>query len=103
MVGQIQSFEPSGCIAAAATTTTQSVLLPPGGDTIVIDNAGGDFCFVNFGGSAVIATGAPNPSFPIPAGQHRQFACPATVTSVGVIMNSGTGTIFFTRGDGTAI
>jgi hypothetical protein len=103
MAGQIQSFRPSGCVAAAATTTTQSVALPIGGDTVVIDNAGGDFCFVNFGGSAVIATGAPNPSFPIPAGQHRQFACPATVTMAGVITNSGTGTVFFTRGDGTAI
>lgn len=103
MTGQIQSFRANGCVSAAATTTSQDVTLPSGGDTIVVDNAGSDFCFVNFGGSAVVATGAPNPSLPVPAGQHRQFACPVTVTTVGVIMNTGTGTIFFTRGDGTAI
>jgi hypothetical protein len=103
MAGQVQSFRPSGCVSAFATTNSQNVTLPPGGDTIVVDNAGGDYCFVNFGGSAVVATGAPNPSFPIPAGQHRQFACPMTVTTAGVIMNTGTGTVFFTRGDGTAI
>lgn len=103
MAGQVQSFRPSGSVSAAATTTTQSVVLPAGGDTVVVDNAGNDFCFVNFGGSAVVATGSPNPSFPVPAGQHRQFACPRTVTAAAVIMNSGTGTVFFTRGDGTAI
>jgi hypothetical protein len=103
MAGQVQSFRPSGCVSASATTASQVVALPPGGDTVVVDNAGSDFCFVNFGGSAIVATGAPNPSFPVPAGQHRQFACPATVTAASVIMNSGTGTIFFTRGDGTAI
>jgi hypothetical protein len=103
MAGQIQSFRPSGCVSVSATTTSQTVNLPTGGDTVVVDNAGGDFCFVVFGGTAVVATGSPNPSFPVPAGQHRQFACPTTVTMAGVIMNTGTGTVFFTRGDGTAI
>lgn len=103
MTGQIQSFRPSGCVSATASTTSQDVALPAGGDTVVVDNAGSDFCFVNFGGSAIVASGAPNPSFPVPAGQHRQFACPITVTTAGVIMNSGTGIVFFTRGDGTAI
>jgi hypothetical protein len=103
MTGQVQSFRPSGCVSAAASTTSQDVALPAGGDTVVVDNAGSDFCFVNFGGSAIVASGSPNPSFPVPAGQHRQFACPITVTTAGVIMNSGTGTVFFTRGDGTAI
>jgi hypothetical protein len=103
MTGQIQSFRPSGCVSINASTTSQDVTLPAGGDTVVVDNAGNDYCFVNFGGAAIVASGSPNPSFPVPAGQHRQFACPITVTTAGVIMNSGTGTIFFTRGDGTAI
>lgn len=103
MTGQVQAFRPSGCVSIAATTTSQDVTLPTGGDTIVVDNAGSDFCFVNFGGAAVVATGSPAPSFPVPAGQHRQFACPGLVTTAAVIMNTGTGTVFFTRGDGTAI
>jgi hypothetical protein len=103
MTGQVQAFKPSGCVSAAATTASQDVTLPTGGDSIVVDNAGSDFCFVNFGGAAVVATGSPSPSFPVPAGQHRVFYCPYSVTTVAVIMNSGTGTVFFTRGDGTPI
>jgi hypothetical protein len=98
MTGSVSPFQAANVISISASTTSASAALPPGGDEVLITNACADYVFIAFSG---VATSAP-PCSVIPAGQRRLFSAPPTVTTISVLANSGTGTVFVERGSGTA-
>ena len=95
----LEAFKPAGTVVVAATTSNVSTTLPSGGQSVLITNAASDYAFVRLGVAGEAATLT---DFPVPSGASRLLFREDTVTTVHVILNSGTGTVFATVGRGSA-
>lgn len=98
-IGTAQPFQPSYTLSIAASTTAASQALPAGGASVLVTNAANDYAFVRLGIASQAAT--PNDT-PVPAGARLLLHAPPTVSAISVLLNSGTGTVFVSRGIGTA-
>lgn len=98
-VGAVQPFQPSYTISLAASTTAISKPIPAAGTSVLVTNAASDYTFVRLGSPGVIATST---DIPVPAGARLLLHAPEPVNAISVVLNSGTGTVFVSRGTGTA-
>lgn len=98
-VGAVQPFQPSYTISLSASTVATSSDLSAGGSSVLVTNAAADYAFVRLGSTGISAT--PNDT-PVPAGARLLLHAPEPVTVISVILNSGTGTVFVSRGTGTS-
>jgi hypothetical protein len=97
-VGATQPFRPAGTAAAAASTTAATVALNGGGGALLIYNAASATAFFRLGGaSGLTATMADTP---VPPGGQMLVDAGPFVSNAAVILSSGTGTVYFTLGDG---
>jgi len=96
--GANQPFRPAGTAAAAASTTVTNVTLNGGGGAILIYNATSATAFFRLGGaSGLTATAADTP---VPAGSRMLVDAGPFVSNAAVLLSSGSGTVYFTLGDG---
>lgn len=98
-VGAVQPFQPSYTVPLSASTVATSSNLSPGGTSVLVTNAATDYAFVRLGSAGISAT--PNDT-PVPAGARLLLHAPEPVTVISVVLNSGTGTVFVSRGTGTS-
>lgn len=98
-IGSVQPFQPSYTIAIPASVTAVTQVLPQGGSSILVTNAGADYAFVRLGTIGVLATTS---DMPVPAGSRLLLHAPDYVSAISVLLNSGSGTVFVSRGNGTA-
>ena len=98
-VGTVQPFQPIYTLAIPASVSPVAQSLGPGGTSVLVTNAASDYVFVRLGGTGVVATST---DIPVPAGGRLLLHAPEPVTAVSVLLNSGTGTVFVSRGNGTA-
>lgn len=97
-IGATQPFRPAGTVAAAASTTVTNVTLNGGGGAILIYNAAAATAFFRLGAaSGLTATTADTP---VPAGCRMLVDAGPFVSNAAVILSSGSGTVYFTLGDG---
>lgn len=99
MSGTVQPFQPSYTISLAASTAATGKAIPAAGSSVLVTNAASDYAFVRLGTSGVVAT---QTDVPVPAGARLLLHAPVTVSAISVLLNSGTGTVFVSRGTGTA-
>ena len=96
--GANQPFRPAGTAAAAASTSVTNVTLSGGGGAILIYNATAATAFFRLGGaSGLTATTADTP---VPAGSRMLVDAGPFVSNAAVLLSSGSGTVYFTLGDG---
>ena len=93
--GRIAPFSPSSTTILAASTTASSGTVAAA-DALLVYNAAAATAFVSLGGSASTA------STPVPPGARQLFASNPFVTTVSVMLASGTGNVYVTAGSGTA-
>jgi hypothetical protein len=96
------AFSPIGnSITVAATTTSVDTALP-GSDapaaSLRVINASAAVAAIRYGAGAQTAVLATD--LPVNAGSTEVFNIPVGVTNVAVILASGTGNVYFTRGGG---
>lgn len=97
-IGANQPFRPAGTAAAAASTTATSVALNGAGGALLIYNAASSIAFFRLGGASVpMATTADTP---VPAGARMLVDAGPFVSSAAVVLSAGSGTVYFTLGDG---
>ncbi len=97
-VGANQPFRPAGTVAAMASTTVANVQLNGGGGAVLIYNAAPSTAFFRLGGaSGLTATVADTP---VPAGARMLVDAGPFVSNAAVVLGSGSGTVYFTLGDG---
>src|SRR3954447_3752783 len=94
-----QPFAPSGTVTLAALATPVNALLTGAGESALVYNATGAIAFVRFGADLTVSAALTD--FPVPAGGTRMITCGSVVQSVAVILSSGTGSIYVSRGAGT--
>ncbi len=98
-VGNVQPFQPAYTVSLAASTTAIGQVLAPGGTSVLVTNAASDYAFVRLGTPGILATPI---DVPVPAGARLLLHAPETVSAISVLLNSGSGTVFVSRGSGTA-
>ncbi|MGA9865713.1 MAG: hypothetical protein WBQ75_04655 [Acetobacteraceae bacterium] len=98
-VGAVQPFQPSYTLSLTVSTTAVTKTLPPAGTSVLVTNAASDYTFVRLGTPGVLATAN---DIPVPAGARLLLHAPEPVGAISMLLNSGTGTVFVSRGTGTA-
>lgn len=99
-MGSTQPFRVTGTVTLAATTTSAQAALMGLGSSAVIYNASADVAFVEFGPSGAVT--ASLASFPVPPGGRALVYIGPMTSGVAVILSTGTGAVYVSRGDGDA-
>lgn len=85
-------------VISASTTAASATLARAKDQTVVVSNPiSGSVCFVKFGAAGVVATNAATAVLP---GHSRIFTVLEAETTISVILDTGTGTIYASCGDG---
>lgn len=92
-------FRPAGTVSVAASTTAEAAALVSGGSSILVFNDSGAVAFIRFGMNTGVAASASDT--PVPAGARMLLDAGTLVTHASALLASGTGTVYFTRGDGS--
>jgi hypothetical protein len=99
-VGSVNPFKPLGTITLAASTTPASATLPLTGDSLRIVNTTSAIAYIALGkGTATATTG----SYPVPPGAAALIAAGPYIDAVAVVLESGSGSVFVTVGEGTQV
>jgi hypothetical protein len=98
-IGSTLPFRPAGTVALGATATSASIPLAGGGDSVVVTNTTTSLAYVRFGADpSVVATAADMPVLP---NSRIMLGINTLITNVAALLASGSGTMLFTRGDGS--
>jgi hypothetical protein len=99
--GSISPFRPSGTVSLVSGTSSAAVQLAGGGETVLVTNTAASLAYIKFGGDlTVLATTADMPV--LPASRVLLTVNPL-IQTVACMLTSGSGTVLFTRGDGSLI
>ncbi len=96
--GSTQPFRPAGTVSLSASTTPATVALAGGGSAVLIYNASAATAFVRLGAAAGLLAAAIDT--PVPAGGRMLIDGGPFVNYASAILSGGTGTVYFTLGDG---
>lgn len=96
--GANQPFRPAGTVAAAASTSVTNVTLQGGGGAVLVYNAAPAIAFFRLGGASGLTASATDT--PVPAGARMLVDAGPFVSNAAVLLSSGSGTVYFTLGDG---
>lgn len=97
--GATQPFRPAGTASIAASTTSASAALVGGGQAVLVYNATAATAFFVLGnGTTLTATAAAGT--PVPAGARMLVDGGPFLNRAAVVLSTGTGTVYFTLGDG---
>jgi hypothetical protein len=100
-IGSISPFRPTGTVNIAATTTSQTIALTGGGETVVAINATAALAYVRFGSDASVT--ASTVDMPLLPNSRAVLSVNSLIGFAAAVLANGTGTILFTRGDGSYI
>lgn len=96
--GSTQPFRPAGTVGAAASTVASTVTLSGGGNAVLIYNATSATAFFRLGGASGVAASLADT--PVPAGARMLVGGGPFVSTASVVLSAGSGTVYFTLGDG---
>jgi hypothetical protein len=97
--GSIAAFSPEATVSVAASTTSEAVALGGTGPSLLVYNGSNSTAFLTLGATtALVATTA---ELPVPPASQVLLGIGATIKAAAVILNTGTGPVFLTRGSGS--
>ena len=97
--GSTQPLMVSATATLAAGTSSSNVALAGSGEAVLVYNATGVLAFIRFGMDAsVVASSA---DMPIPPGSRMLIHAGEFSKTVAAILTSGSGNLYFSRGQGT--
>lgn len=102
-VGSTQPLKPAGTVMVACAGASANAALVGGGGSALVFNASADIAFVRFGTDGTV-TANPATDTPIPPGGTRLLSIgPLAKWAAAAIDAGGTGTgdVYFTRGEGS--
>jgi hypothetical protein len=100
-LGSVSPFRPTGTVSVSVGNVSSNTPLSGGGDSVVITNATTALAYVRFGSDmAVTATVA---DMPVLAGSKIILSINSLISYVAALSPSGSGSILFSRGDGSII
>lgn len=98
-IGATSAFRPTGTVALNTITTSASIQLAGGGESVVVTNTTASLAYVRFGGDpSVTASSADMPVLPI---SRVVLSVNSLIAYAAAMLASGSGSVLFTRGDGS--
>jgi len=98
-IGSISAFRATGTVSLSAGTTSTNVALSGGGETIVVTNPTTNLAFVRFGSDATVVASVTD--MPILPNSRIVLSVNSLISYAAALFSSGSGTVLFTRGDGS--
>ncbi len=96
--GSTQPLRPSGTASLVASTTSANVALSGGGSAVLVYNASAATAFFRLGAAVTLTALASDT--PVPAGSRMLVDGGPFVSYAAALLSAGTGTVYFTQGDG---
>lgn len=100
-IGSITPFRPTGTVLLSAGTSSAAVALVGGGDSVVVTNISASLAYVSFGADPSVS--ASTAGMPVMANSRVLLSVNSLITYVAVMLAAGSGTVLFTRGDGSSV
>ena len=98
-LGSTSPFRPTGTTGVAAGTTSTNITLAGGGDSIVITNTTASLAYIRFGSDLTVTASASD--MPVLPNSRAMLSINSLITTAAALLISGSGTVLFTRGDGS--
>jgi hypothetical protein len=98
-LGSVSPFRPTGTIGLSVSSTSGNVSLSGGGDSIVVTNTTTALAYIRFGSDSTVT--ASTADMPILASSKLILSINSLITYAAAISPTGSGTILFSRGDGS--
>ncbi len=100
-VGSITPFRPTGTVSLSAGTSSAAIGLAGGGDTVLVTNTSATIAYVRFGADPSVS--ATTGDMPVLANSRVMLAVNGLVSYAAAVLTAGSGTVLFTRGDGSYV
>jgi hypothetical protein len=100
-IGSITPFRPTGTVSLAANTASATVQLAGGGDTVVVTNPTTSLAYVRFGADPSVS--ASPVDMPVMANSKVMLSVNGLISHAAATLAAGSGSILFTRGDGSFV
>ena len=100
-LGSVSPFRPSGTVSISVGNTSSNVQLVGGGDTVVVTNATSGLAYVRFGSDPL--TTASTADMPVLASSRLILSVNSLICYAAAVSPAGSGSILFSRGDGSII
>jgi hypothetical protein len=100
-IGSINPFRPTGTVALDAGITSATVQLSGGGDSVVVTNPTASLAYVRFGADPSVS--ASTVDMPVMANSKVMLSVNGLVGYAAAVLATGSGSILFTRGDGSYV
>jgi hypothetical protein len=100
-LGSVSPFRPTGTISVSVGSVSANAPLSGGGDSVVVTNTTGALGYVRFGSDPTVT--ASTADMPVLAGGRLILSINSLISYVAAISPSGSGSILFSRGDGSFI
>jgi hypothetical protein len=100
-IGAITPFRPTGTVSLAANTSSATVQLAGGGDTVVVTNPTTSLAYVRFGADPSVS--ASPVDMPVMANSKVMLSVNGLISHAAATLAAGSGSILFTRGDGSFV
>lgn len=97
--GSIAAFNPEATVSIVVGSSSAAVALGGTGPSLLVFNSTSDTAFLRLGATTTLT--ATTSDLPIPAGASMLLSVGAAVTAAAVILSSGSGIVYLTRGSGS--
>jgi hypothetical protein len=100
-IGSVSPFRPTGTVSVSVGNVSANVRLSGGGDSVVVTNATSVLAYVKFGSDPTVT--ASTADMPILANSKLILSVNSLISYAALIAPSGSGTVLFSRGDGSIV
>lgn len=100
-LGSVSPFRPTGTVSVSVGDVSANVRLAGGGDLVVVTNTTSALAFVRFGSDATVA--ASSSDMPVLAGSRLILSVNSLISYAAAVSPLGSGSLFFSRGDGSLL
>jgi len=100
-IGSTSPFRPTGTVSLNAGITSTSVQLIGGGEAIVVTNPTAMLAYVRFGADPSVS--ASSVDMPVLPESRIMLSANSLINYVAAMLTGGSGTLLFTRGDGSYV
>jgi hypothetical protein len=100
-IGSVSPFRPTGTVSIAATNVSANISLSGGGDSVVVTNTSTVLVYIRFGSDSTVT--ATTVDMPVLANSRLILSVNSLIRYAAAIAATGSGTVLFSRGDGSTL
>jgi hypothetical protein len=100
-LGSVSPFRPTGTVSVSVSSVSANAPLSGGGDSVVVTNTTNALAYIRFGSDPTVT--ASTSDMPVLATSKLILSVNRLISYAAALSPSGSGTILFSRGDGSLV